>query len=399
LTTERLQAAGSESPVRSAPAAYIGYALVGWCALLIPSLIRPIEAEFGASDSAVGVLLFVGAVAYALGALGGGLAEARIGRRRLFVASLIAMVVGLALTGVAPTWSIMLLAAVASLGNGSIDTLGNAIVLDLGPSRRSGALNLLHFCWSGGALCAPLVVGILVGSGVSWRLIYVGTAVWALAVVLFAARAPMPVHPPGVPETEQAGAEPRGREPRRIDPVIVLLSVGIACYVGAEIGVSSWLVRFLAEAPLTLATVSLSLFWAALTVARLVFSRIGDRVPPLPLAGSLAALGGIAIIGATVVPVIPIAIALFIAAGFAFGPIFPTIVSAGGARYPTRSAHVSGLLVSVAVIGAIVYPPVMGFVSDAAGLQPAMAGAGLISLGCALALLLAYRASGRRSAG
>jgi hypothetical protein len=43
------------------------------------------------------------------------------------------------------------------------------------------------------------------------------------------------------------------------------------------------------------------------------------------------------------------------------------------------------------VIGAIIYPPVMGFLSVNIGLAAAMLGTGVISLACAGSLLLARR--------
>jgi fucose permease len=51
-----------------------------------------------------------------------------------------------------------------------------------------------------------------------------------------------------------------------------------------------------------------------------------------------------------------------------------------------HSAAVSGFLSGCAVIGAIVYPPLMGFISVEAGLTVAMVGAAILSFACALVL-------------
>ena len=77
--------------------------------------------------------------------------------------------------------------------------------------------------------------------------------------------------------------------------------------------------------------------------------------------------------------------------GFAFGPVFPTIVAIGGDRFPERSAAVGGLLTGAAVVGAVIYPPVMGFLSVNIGLAAAMLGTGLLGLACAGSLLVARR--------
>jgi fucose permease len=170
---------------------------------------------------------------------------------------------------------------------------------------------------------------------------------------------------------------------------LVALGVAIACYVASEIGVSSWLVRFLDAAPLALATGALSLFWAGLALGRLVSARISDRFDHLRLATVSAAVAGAAIVSAVLVPSTGASIALFAVVGFASGPVFPLIIAIGGERHPDRSAAVSGFLTAAAVAGGVVYPPVMGFLSVNVGLVIAMLGTGILGVACAGALLLA----------
>jgi fucose permease len=87
--------------------------------------------------------------------------------------------------------------------------------------------------------------------------------------------------------------------------------------------------------------------------------------------------------------------ALFALSGFAFGPVYPMIMTIGGALYPRRIAAVTGGLAGSAVVGGIIYPPLMGFISDEAGIGVAMFGAGLLGVACAMALVGATVASRR----
>ena len=89
---------------------------------------------------------------------------------------------------------------------------------------------------------------------------------------------------------------------------------------------------------------------------------------------------------AVLVPSLPASIALFGVVGFAYGPVYPLIMAVGGDRYPSRSAAVSGFLSGTAVVGAIVYPPIMGFISVEAGLGVAMIGAAILVFACAAVL-------------
>lgn len=362
------------------------FLLIGWVGLLVPALIRSIELDFDQTDAGLGLFYFFNAVAYAAGSLGGGIVTERFGRRTVLVLAALLLLAGLAMLGTIPIWAVFLVAAVpAGLGAGAIDGGANGLILDLFPSSRGRALNTLHLFFSVGALSSPLVVGRLVEMGVAWQAIVAGTAVAVVPVAVLLAIVPLP-HGRHV-TTRVEGVPAPGRLAFRW-PLIVL-EIAIACYVASEIGVSSWLVRFLEEAPLALATTSLSLFWAGLALGRLISARISDRFDHLAFATVSAVVAGLAVIAAVLVPSIGVSIVLFTIAGFASGPVFPLIVAIGGERHPGRSAAVSGFLTGAAVVGSVIYPPIMGFLSVNVGLAVAMLGTGLLSLASAGALLLA----------
>jgi fucose permease len=362
------------------------FLLIGWVGLLVPALIRSIELDFNQTDAGLGLFYLLNAVAYATGSLGGGIVTERLGRQTVLVLAAVLLILGLVVLGTVPVWVIFLLAAVpAGLGAGAIDGGANGLILDLFPASRGRALNTLHLFFSVGALSSPLVVGRLVEAGVAWQAIVLGTAAVAVPIAVLLAVVPLP-HGRHIPTSVEGEPTP-GRLAFRWP--LVVLEIAIACYVASEIGVSSWLVRFLEEAPLALATTSLSLFWAGLALGRLISARISDRFDHLAFATVSAAVAGIAVIAAVLVPSIEASIVLFTIAGFASGPVFPLIVAIGGERHPRRSAAVGGFLTGAAVVGSVIYPPMMGFLSVNVGLAVAMLGTGLLGIGSAGALLLA----------
>ncbi|HEY8870051.1 MAG TPA: MFS transporter [Candidatus Limnocylindrales bacterium] len=379
--------------VRVPPAAIIGSAsflLLGWASLLVPSLIRSIERDFGQSDAGLGIFYFVYALTYAAGSLGGGALTERLGRRRILAVSAVIMGVGLGAIGVVPAWAMVMLAALpAGLGSGAIDGGVNGLFLDLFPNTRGRSLNGLHLFFGIGALLSPLVVGGLVDAGVAWQALIVGTALVAVLFGGLIANTKMPDgrHDPGV----VSRLDGRGRF--ALQWPLVVLGIAIAAYVASEVGVSDWLVRFLAAAPLSVATGSLSLYWAGLALGRLVSARYGDRFDHNRFATYAVAFASVALIGAVLVPSLPVSVALFGLVGFASGPVFPMIVAVGGERFPDRSAAVGGFLTGVAVVGATIYPPVMGFLSVEVGLGWAMLGTAVLGLAAATALVLAPKPS------
>ena len=380
---------------RLAAIAWVSFVLIGWAGLMVPSLIRSIKSEFAQPDSGIGLFYLVAAIFYAVGSFGGGLVTERTGRRPVLAVAAVLLGVGLALQAFAPTWPVFLLAAApAGLGSGVVDGGMNGLVLDLFRRRPGGALNLLHLGFSVGAASAPIVIGQLVGAGVDWRSIFVVTAVWAVVIgVLFG----LHVMPSGRHDRSAASASPKGLGRAPILP-LVALALAIAFYVSSEIGVSSWLVRFLDEASNDVATATLGLFWGGLAVSRLLAARIADRFPPVLFAGTCALGAAAALVGAVAAPSLNLSIVLFVLSGFAFGPVYPMIMAIGGALYPHRIAAVTGALAGSAVVGGLVYPPLMGLISDQAGIHVAMYGASLLAFACAGALAVAGAGARRLTA-
>jgi fucose permease len=362
---------------------YSSFILIGWSGLLVPSLIRSIEHDFAQTDAGLGLFYFISAVIYAGGAFGGGLATERLGRRAVLALAALLHGVGLVALAMAPSWPLFLLAAVPSnLGGGMIDGGVNGLFLDVYRTGRGRALNLLHLFFALGALIAPLVVGRLVDAGLAWQAVVLATAAPAFVFAVGFAIS-------DVPSGRHARGD--GRTRLGLQLPLVLLAVAVCFYVASEVGVSAWLVRFLESAPLAVATTALSLFWGGLTLGRLVSARFGDVFDHRRFAIVATAVASVALVAAVIVPSLPLSIALFGVVGFAFGPIYPMIMAVAGDLFPDRSAAVSGFLGASAISGAILYPPVMGFLSVTVGLGWAMLGAAALGVGCAGALLVVGR--------
>jgi OFA family oxalate/formate antiporter-like MFS transporter len=361
---------------------YVGFILLGWSGLLLPSLVRSIEHDFGQSDAGIGVLYFLTAASYAAGSFGGGVLVERFGWRRVLGGATLLAGFGLGIQAVVPSWELFLLATLPrGLGSGAIDGGGNGLFLDLYRTGRGRALNLLHLFFSLGAFASPLVVGQLVDARVPWQVILVlsGLAWLPLAVLIWIA---------DLPAGHRAKGETEPRATLRPLLPLLLLGIAIATYVGAEIGVSNWLVRFLEAAPLTVATLALALFWGGLTLGRLLSAVVADRFDHASLAIGSVLVASVALVAAILAPVLPVAIALFAFVGFAYGPVYPLIMAIAGERFPGRAAAVSGFLAGTSVVGSIVYPPIAGFLSVTVGLTVAMLGMAALGFVCAGALVV-----------
>jgi fucose permease len=262
--------------------------------------------------------------------------------------------------------------------------------MDLAASGSGSRLSLLHLFYSVGALVAPVAIGVLVSLGAEWRLLAAGTGLAALALAQPLSRAGA-VPPRPRPAVPSAAAEPDTGAPNGLRLALVALGLAIACYVAAESGVSSWLVGFLADEPLTAATLALSLFWAGIAAGRVVASRVADQFDPVRFTASCTTAGGLAILAAVALASGPLRIGLFLAAGFAFGPVYPMIMSVAGSLFPHRAAAVAGIVTSTGVVGSITYPPLVGLVAGMAGLGAGMLGAALLIISSGGTVVVAGR--------
>ena len=388
MTQPSAAVATTEAPPPGRDVVLTGFAaflLLGWTVLLVPSLIREVQGTFDQSDAGMGFAYFVNAAVYVTGTVSVGVLAGRLPRRLLLAAGPALITVGLLLIAAAGDWAMFLAGfLVMGMGAGILDAGVNALFMDL-YAGRAAMLNRLHLFFALGALTVPLAVGLLVGRGVPWQAVAIASAATAvpLAVLLGTRRLP-PTHPKG---TVAAGALGRGAggpaDRRRVPLPLVVLAIAIGCYVASELGVSSWLVRYLDDAPLEVATLALSLFWASLALGRLVSSLIVDRMGAVVFATTWSAACGVAILAAINVPSVPLAVLCFAIAGFAAGPVYPMIMAIGGSLYPGRASMVSSVLASAAVVGSIVYPPLMGVVSEAAGMWFSMLGAALFAFAAA----------------
>lgn len=374
--------------LRAGLVAGLAYTLVGWRALLVPSLILFVAPAFGQADAGMGAYYLATALAYGVGALFGGRFIRRFGAHLILPSAAALMAAGLLIQGFTGAWVVFALAGVfTSIGASSTDVGIQALVLDLFPHSRGRALNLLHVAYGVGALMAPLLLAALVALGVPWQWLMTGSGVtMAVAAVGLALTVP----PDPVLHVSSQDGEAAVRT-RRLPLFLLVMAVSISCYVAAEAGVSDWLVRYLEALPITQASLALTLFWAGIAVGRLVFARIGNRLDPQRSAVVLAVAGGALLTVALMLPISPASPFLFGAVGLAFGPIFPLMVAAAGARMPGESATVTGTLVFAAVVGAVVYPPAIGFLSGVIGLHAAMMGTAVMAFACGIAAWLAIR--------
>ncbi len=331
---------------------------------LLSALAPLVRADLGGSRTVLGVAVgaFFG-VSAAGSVPGGRLCERRGIPVALRTGTALAAVALLGVGLLGRTWpSLIALLCVGGVANALIQPAANAMLSVTVPRRRRGtAFGIKQSAVPGATLLGGVAVGA-VAPLAGWRMVFVVAGLAAGAGVVAVAR----LHP-AVPDRR-----PRGSGS---DTSLRRLAIGAALAVAAANSLGAYLVEH-AVADGWSASQAGALLSASSVVgiiARLVWSRTGDRHPAtrqLQVVAALMAAGSLGLV----------ALAVDVAAVAAAGALlaFATVWGWNGLflhaiteRWADRPAGATGVTQAGAFAGSVVGPPAFGLVVDTVGWSPA----------------------------
>ena len=250
-------------------------------------------------------------------------------------------------------------AVVLGLGGGGLNTCTSALVSDLYGERRGPLLNVLGIFFGIGALCIPLLAASLEGHFTVLQLLIfsaVLSALCALAYAVLGFPAPAEAHRFSWRETLRV-ASYRG---------VWLLGLLLLFESGNEAAVGGWTSTYANASGFSGRTATLVLggYWIALMLGRILAAWLlfVMKKANLVLASALISVIGCGILlSAQSLLWLSIGVALI---GLSYGPIFPTALAIAGDRYSAAAGTVFGLLFSIALVGGMTFPWVVGQVSQ-----------------------------------
>jgi FHS family glucose/mannose:H+ symporter-like MFS transporter len=259
-------------------------------------------------------------------------------------------------------------------------------------NRAAAALQMILF-FALGMMSIPLIIGLALDAGASWRWVLVAEGVLALLVALATVALPLL----DVPDRRNVRWT-HLREVLTANPKL-LLGVLVAgfTYVGAEMTMNVWLPKFEIDtfgASDSWASFAVTLFWVGLMGGRLLVMALTKRFSPARL---LLVCGCVFAVFAVAVALAPSQIAslvLAVGAGLGASASYGLIGSYAG-RFPGwQSAVATSLFIFSGGLGSIAFPYFMGPLASAAGFRIALAVVAIPALVYAAASLLIYARSG-----
>ena len=255
------------------------------------------------------------------------------------------------LTGMAELAFAMVLAATGLLGIGFGATLTaiNAYAASFFPHRGETAITALHTLLGTGTALAPLIVSLLAEGGAWWLL----PASIAAAVVVLAGVAL--TQPLALPSAGSAAPALAAAAVARALPLRFWVWIAFALLYGiCETLFGNWGTVYLHQQralPDATANLALAVFWAAVTLGRLLVAVIAARVPPLVIFRALPVLIAIALVCVAFSSSAAFGVAAFALAGLACSACLPLSIGTASSETPRFVETVSGWMVASYMMG------------------------------------------------
>lgn len=282
--------------------------------------------------------------------------------------------------------AVVSLAAIGLVSAG-VNTAANALASDTFPHERGRRMNGIAVMVGLGGLAMPLATAATAGT-LSWRAVVNMAGLLAIAIAAAGMLAPTAARPQG------GGAPLRAMRgfltQRRFGAFCLLLLLAGA----NEASVAGWTSTYLGTEGFTAshATLALASHWLGLVCGRLAFSRRVDRNKRVAvIRGALGVVLGIIVLATTreslVLGIMPFVI------GLALSIVMPTLLAMAGERFTGNAGTLFGLLLTLAQVGGIVVPALVGSVADRLGVRVGL----LVIAASALVVAVVARTAGAPS--
>ena len=346
-----------------------GFLLFGLNVTVIGAVLPKAIREFHWSYTTTGAVVCASSVSYFISTFLCGMLIRRIGAKPVIVGGLVLQAAGLALFGATPSavWNAVLNLSIG-FGNGATEVVINYGAVRMERNGQSRLMNLLHAAFPVGAILSPFAVEALLAVGSTWQMAFrlIALASGLIAAVMLLLPFSRLKRPDGGP-----GDEARTGDLLR-HPLLILAFLILLVYVGAEIGVSTWVAEYyvtVLRTPAWVGAFMVSVFWAGLLIGRVGVSAFYHGTSQAGLLGVLAALATAALLAAVLAGGPWSAGVGFFLAGVGYSAIYPAVMALVGKHFPTGQAVAVGVAGTGGGIGALVFPFLMAALADQVGIR------------------------------
>lgn len=323
-------------------------------------VLTTVSEQFGIGILGMGTIVAVlHTASFIVPAVAGAIAD-RVGKKRMLVTFAFLFGGGCLLASIAPNLIVFLLSMlIIGAGYSVCESLTSAVCVEIDVENGARYINLTQCLLSVGAILGPIVLSNLPALPIqTWRLLYILCGIPLVLLGLWLSRLKFPA-----PEQSQKEKTILPKS-MLLSPILLALVVSMFLYVGLETGFGYFIEVLFGQkiSGAVLSAYGISAYWAGMAFSRLIYSLRPYRPRrAVRLSFIAAAIGFIALIlfrsGL-------VCVVLCFLVGFAYGPVWTTLVAGAAESFPQHKASATGLMSASCGLGGILYPMMMGAIVD-----------------------------------
>ena len=295
-----------------------------------------------------------------------GLVTALLGRKNSTILLASGTCIGLIIMTQTGIHSLLLLAFILTgIARGGIANT-SSVTISENAKNTSSALNLLHACFAIGAFSSPLLV--VFTSSKNWKITPIALSILVVLVLIAVSFSNL--------SNKREKLVKEEKVPFISDPNFILVTSILFFYLSAEASIMGWMVTFFYEEQIlteTLAKSSQTYFWIMIMVGRMLCAIISPKMKNKNILCAIMAFGTFfSFIGLMLSTNPIVSIIMVFCLGLFCSGMFPTVMSTMKGKY-LKSTSISGVCLTLATLGALSWPIIMGFAAGKSNITVAMA--------------------------
>ena len=353
---------------------FLAYICAGIISVLPGASLLLLAENTHVSLAIAGSSFTLSALGFIIGVLIAGLFSTKLNSKYILMGGIGLMSLAGAITPVTHSFSVLLITQlIKGVGFGLIDVSINTIVTLAFHDTLGETLNNVHSSFGIGSLSGPLLLSLSLQMLNKALWAYLVGAVAGCVVIFLLIRQTVPEIP--IQNDKQRQQQPSLSRNVFRQPLLWLMALQIALYVGAELGFGNWIVTVLSQSAaisLALAAPAATAFFLGLTIGRL----LGGQVLRRGLLSEnqllyVSILGGY--ISGILVAIFPGQIVVSFGAsalvGLFYGPLFPGIMAMASRQFVNNIGIVSSVMLVSTGAAAMVLPALMGILIPIIGIN------------------------------
>ncbi len=343
----------------------------------VSSILLPFSEDMAVDIAAAGLLFTANCMGFIGCILFVDLLLAHHDPRKVFLAALAGFSAAQLLFAVSGSFEAAFLAMVCIGGfQGLIQTHLTELMIEIGGARKTYYINLNMIFYGLGSLAGPLLTGLLLHYGQSWRYFYQMTGISTFVMFLLLCREPITFAKTEEQKREYADSQ-------RLSTPLLFVALCLFLECGAEVSEWGWMAAcFTEDLHFSAAASSLAVgvFGLGQILGRMFCGKLSGRFTPRDMVSVLSAASFVSVLASCLVRT-PVAVYLLtLLMGMTFSGIWPLLVSLGSDYVGGSGGREVSFLIVCGSIGSATIPYVMGRVGQYTGLMAARALASFLFL-------------------